>query len=54
MVTAQDIMTFTKRFEFDDAWIFHCIAINRRGKRLFYSGPCADIKNHVETVEPRP
>ena len=38
MVTAQDIIPFTKQFEFDDVWIFHGIAMKWKEKAIVLSG----------------
>lgn len=38
-ITADDITSFTKLFNFDDVWIFHGIAIKRRETALILSGP---------------
>lgn len=39
MVRAQDIIPFTKQFGFDDVWIFHGIAMERKGNAIILSGP---------------
>ncbi len=39
MVTTQDIMTFKKQAEFEDVWIFHGIAMERKGKAIVLAGP---------------
>jgi ABC-type branched-subunit amino acid transport system ATPase component len=39
MLTTQDIMTFTKQTKFDDVWIFHGVAIERKGKAIVLAGP---------------
>ena len=38
-VTAQDILSFTKQFDFDDVWIFHGIALKQNRKAIILSGP---------------
>ena len=38
-ITAADLTSFKKHFKFDDAWIFHGIAMEREGKAIVVSGP---------------
>lgn len=39
MLAAQDIIPFTKQFGFDDVWIFHGIAMERKGNAIVLAGP---------------
>ncbi len=38
-VTAQDILSFNKQFDFDDVWIFHGAALKQNKRAIILSGP---------------